>query len=225
MVISFALIDKIVFGLLAAGALGALFCSRKDRLANIIGVASCVMALSLKITVLFSGDMLAGCFQLPIIVVGVAGALHSVGYMAKHGVHRMSGYWFLYNMMIGSMLAVTMCKPGLAFVAAWELMGLSSFALVAFDWKKSQVRQAAWIYLLSCELGGLLLVWILAMSYFNGMQISAGAMTAVTMIAFGLKAGFPLLHVWLPEAHPAAPAPVSAVMSAAMIPLGFYGIL
>ena len=40
-----------------------------------------------------------------------------------------------------------------------------------------------------------------------------------------MKAGFPLLHVWLPKAHPAAPAPVSALMSAGMINLGFYGIL
>ena len=66
----------------------------------------------------------------------------------------------------------------------------------------------------------MLLVWVLTM---NPEYIAAA--TVGTIIAFGLKAGFPLLHVWLPEAHPAAPAPVSAVMSAAMIPLGFYGII
>jgi formate hydrogenlyase subunit 3/multisubunit Na+/H+ antiporter MnhD subunit len=48
---------------------------------------------------------------------------------------------------------------------------------------------------------------------------------ACAVIGFGLKIGFPMFHAWLPEAHPAAPAPASAVMSGAMIPHGFYGLL
>ena len=54
---------------------------------------------------------------------------------------------------------------------------------------------------------------------------TAGTVFALAMLGFGLKAGFVILHVWLPEAHPAAPSPVSAVMSGAMINLGLYGIL
>lgn len=221
MVITFALINKIMFGLLLFGAVGALLCSRHDKAANAIGVSSCIAALALKLVTAFGGEWLSGCFQLPIILAGIAAAWHSIGYLADHGKRRMSSYWFLFNLMIAAMLAVTMQKTGLGFVIVWELMGLSSFALVAFDWKKREVMRAAWIYLLACEAGGLLLVWLLM----NMSVISFGTAGAVTMIAFGLKAGFPLLHVWLPEAHPAAPAPVSAVMSGAMIPLGFYGIL
>ena len=48
---------------------------------------------------------------------------------------------------------------------------------------------------------------------------------ACAVVGFGLKIGFPPFHAWLPEAHPAAPAPASAIMSGAMIPLGFYGLL
>ena len=211
--------------LLTAGAVFSLLCGNKDRAACIIGAGSAVAALVLKLSFLFSANLQSAVFQLPVILVGIAAALHSIGYLKNHAEHRLSVYWGCFDLMLAAMLAVTILGKGFTFLVVWEVMGLSSFALVAFDWKKSQVRQAAWIYLLGCELGGLLLVWILAMSYIDGMQISYGAMAAVTMIAFGLKAGFPLLHVWLPEAHPAAPAPVSAVMSAAMIPLGFYGIL
>ena len=220
MSISFDLINGIAAAFLAAGALGALFCRRCDRLANWIGCAGVSAAILLKLTIAFSSGVLSGIFQLPILLVGLAAALHSCGYMQNHGKHRMSVYWFLFNVMIFAMLAVTMLGRGFAFLAAWELMGLSSFALVAFEWKKRSVVRASWIYLLACEAGGLLLIWLLV----NQNSVPLAVAAAVTTIAFGLKAGFPLLHVWLPEAHPAAPAPVSAVMSAAMIPLGFYGI-
>ncbi|MBR7144948.1 MAG: hypothetical protein IKD10_08395 [Lentisphaeria bacterium] len=214
-------INAVVLGLLGGSAFLALFFKRLDRGANIIGAGGCIAALLLKLfTAVCAGDGMMLCFQLPIIFVGIAAAWHSIGYMQEHGRHRMNLYWFLFNLTIFAMLTVTMLNKGFVFLLTWELMGLVSFGLVAFDWGKDKVRQAAWIYLLACEAGGLLLVWVLTM---NPEYVAAA--TVGTIIAFGLKAGFPLLHVWLPEAHPAAPAPVSAVMSAAMIPLGFYGIM
>ncbi|MBO5923995.1 MAG: hypothetical protein J6Q81_05725 [Lentisphaeria bacterium] len=215
-------LNGIVLGLLAGSAFAALLSNRIDRAANVFGAGGCIAALLLKFFIAVrEPDVLQLCFQLPIIFVGIAAAWHSIGYMADHGRHRMNLYWFLFNLTIFAMMAVTMqSKPGAVFLLTWELMGLTSFGLVAFDWGKDQVRQASWIYLLACEAGGLLLVWVLV-SMLNGNMPAA---TAAIIIAFGLKCGFPLLHVWLPEAHPAAPAPVSAVMSAAMIPLGFYGI-
>ena len=215
-----SLINAIVLSLLAGSAFVSLLQGRFDRLANVFGAGGCIAALLLKLfSTAFSGDPLQICFQLPIILVGIAAAWHSLGYMKDHGTHRMSLYWFLFDLTIFAMLSVTMLPKGFTFLLTWELMGLASFGLVAFDWSKEQVRKASWVYLLACEAGGLLLVWVLGM----GNSFMAAA-TAGTIIAFGLKCGFPLLHVWLPEAHPAAPAPVSAVMSAAMIPLGFYGI-
>ena len=214
-------INAALLGLLAGSGFVALFLSRFDRGANIVGAGGCITALLLKLfTAVYDGEGAMLCFQLPIIFVGIAAAWHSIGYMQDHGRHRMNLYWFLFNLTLFAMLSVTMLNKGFVFLLAWELMGLASFGLVAFDWGKDKVRQAAWIYLLACEAGGLLLVWVLTMSADH-----VAAATVGTIIAFGLKAGFPLLHVWLPEAHPAAPAPVSAVMSAAMIPLGFYGIM
>ena len=215
-----SLVNAIVLSLLVGSAFVSLLQGRFDRLANVFGAGGCIAALLLKLfSTAFSGDPLQICFQLPIILVGIAAAWHTIGYMKDHGTHRMSLYWFLFELTIFAMLSVTMLQKGFTFLLTWELMGLASFGLVAFDWSKEQVRKASWVYLLACEAGGLLLVWVLGM----GNSFMAAA-TAGTIIAFGLKCGFPLLHVWLPEAHPAAPAPVSAVMSAAMIPLGFYGI-
>lgn len=215
-------LDAIVLGLLSGSAFAALLLNRFDRAANIFGAGGCIAALLLKLFIAVQNpDFKQLWFQLPVIFVGIAAAWHSIGYMAEHGRHRMNLYWFLFNLTIFAMMAITMQKSmGLVFLLTWELMGLVSFGLVSFDWGKDQVRKASWIYLLACEAGGLLLVWgMLALG-----QGNLAAATAAIIIAFGLKCGFPLLHVWLPEAHPAAPAPVSAVMSAAMIPLGFYGI-
>ena len=68
--------NAIVFGLLTAGALLALCCRRNDRAANIIGTFSCGAALMIKLCFLLSGDLLSGCFQLPIILIGSAAALY-----------------------------------------------------------------------------------------------------------------------------------------------------
>ncbi len=214
------IISVIVPALLAGSAFFALFSGRWDRGANAVGAGGCIAALLLKFFIAVRvHDPVLLVFQLPVILVGMAAAWHTIGYMKEHGRHRMNLYWFLFNLTIFAMLNVTALPKGVVFLLNWELMGLASFGLVAFDWSRKQVRKAAWIYLLACEAGGLLLVWVLSLP--EGYMVAA---TVATLLAFGLKVGFPLLHVWLPEAHPAAPAPVSAVMSAAMIPLGFYGI-
>src|SRR5438876_746775 len=53
----------------------------------------------------------------------------------------------------------------------------------------------------------------------------AAAVFVLALVGFGAKAGFVPFHVWLPEAHPAAPSHVSALMSGVMIKMGVYGIL
>src|SRR5207244_1827759 len=53
----------------------------------------------------------------------------------------------------------------------------------------------------------------------------AGTLFVLAVVGFGTKAGFWPLHVWLPHAHPAAPSPVSALLSGVMIKLGIYGLL
>ena len=199
-----------------AGAAAGLLATVQQFLPSAVPVCSPVAGIELN------SDLLSALFQLPILLVGGAAAIHSPAYLKGHDHGKCGNYWFFFNMTLASMLLVTLLKTPLTFLLAWELMGTMSFALVAFEYRSNRTRQAAWIYLLACEAGALFLIGFFVLA---AKGIPPAALFALLVIGFGLKAGLPLLHVWLPEAHPAAPAPVSAIMSAAMIKLGIFGIL
>ncbi|NLF93131.1 MAG: hypothetical protein GX564_04520 [Oligosphaeraceae bacterium] len=169
-------------------------------------------------------DALAGFFMLPVLLLGLAAAGHSLGYLQGHGGQRQGTYWFFFNLTLLAMLLVCAAATYIELLLAWELMGVMSFALVAFSFQEQETRHAAWVYLLACHAGAVFLILMFVLAG-NPNPGYAGTAVACGLLGFGLKAGFPILHVWLPEAHPAAPAPVSAIMSAAMLNLGIYGIL
>lgn len=152
-------------------------------------------------------------FALPILLVGGVSALHATGYLHGDGKKRQGWFWLYFLGTLASMLGVVAARSPLSFLLAWESMGLFSAGLVGFESTTKESKQATYVYLLACQAGALALMcgWIYGL-------------WALIFIGFALKIGFPPFHVWLPEAHPAAPAPASAVMSGAMIPLGFYGI-
>ncbi len=113
-------------------------------------------------------------------------------------------------------------------------MSLASFFLVMFDHEKDEVMRAGWTYLAATHLGtAFLLVMFLVLGAGGSLDFSAltasglpaALVFAAALIGFGTKAGFVPLHVWLPEAHPAAPSHVSALMSGVMIKTGIYGLL
>ena len=209
----------IALALLSGGALAALCSGGRSMAANWIGGGSLAAGAAFGIVaVAVGGTGWENCFRIPVLVLAAAGALYSPGYLAGHGGERSHVYWFFFNLTAAAMLCVTLAEKPLSFLLAWELMGLTSGALVMFDRKEDAVRRAAWLYFAACHAGGaLLMIFFL----FRG----AGTSALICAVAgFGLKIGFPLLHVWLPEAHPAAPAPVSALMSGTMIALGYFGL-
>ena len=205
---------------MAAGGAGALASGKKPTLSQVIGCCGLLAGI-----ILFAIPVCAGLFadpinlfRVPVLILGAAGACFSPQYLKGHGSQRSGIYYFFFNLTVAAMLGVTIMNSPLPFLVMWEVMGLASFALVAFDYKSRQVARAAWIYLLACQAGGMVLIGMFLLAS------SAESLFWLSVVGFGLKIGFPLLHVWLPEAHPAAPAPVSALMSGAMIQLGFYGI-
>lgn len=137
------------------------------------------------------------------------------------------------------MVLVAPARNGVLFLLAWEIMSLASFFLVTFEAEKESVRQAGWTYLVATRLGtAFLLVLFLVLGRqagsldFDRFLAASGSISPVAgvafflaLIGFGTKAGFMPLHVWLPEAHPAAPSHVSALMSGVMIKTGIYGLL
>lgn len=161
-------------------------------------------------------------FAIPILTVAAAAAVHATAYIHGEARRHLFRFWCFFIATVVLMLAVVYVDGKLPFLLAWEAMGLASAGLVAFESKEKSVKKATWIYLLACHAGACALM--LAGVLYSRPDAWIAAF-AFAVVGFGLKAGFPPFHAWLPEAHPAAPAPASAIMSGAMIPLGFYGLL
>ena len=207
---------------IAASGAGAWLCGKKKNLSAGIGTTGLIAGIIWWTMLLFlNSDSFNPSYSIwwavPIIVLGICGGIHSIAYLKGHGEERSNLYYLFYNLTVASMLGVLLVRETVLFLTFWELMGLASFALVAFDYQSGKARNAAWLYLLVCEAGSLFLMLMFLAPAEPVFRLIFG------LLGFGLKIGFPLLHIWLPQAHPAAPAPVSALMSGAMIPLGFYG--
>ncbi len=182
-------------------------------------------------------DALSGLFLLPILGLAALGAIYGSGYMAHRNTPR--SHWFFYNLLTAGMMLVVLARNGLLFLSAWEIMALASFFLVVTDDERENVREAGWTYLVAAHLGAAFLLGFFALlgreagtldfDGFTGMAALspgvAGAAFLLALVGFGSKAGFIPFHIWLPEAHPAAPSHVSAVMSGVMIKTGIYGIV
>jgi hydrogenase-4 component B len=186
-------------------------------------------------------DPLAAFFVLIISLGGALAAVYSTGYMKMFADDRpaLSGYYFFLGLLIASMTLVVTVQNTLLFLMVWEIMSLASFFLVGFEHRKDEVRRAAVSYLIAMQVGAAFLLagfawaWTLTGSLdFASLGSALAAPSAASiglfllfLIGFGTKAGLVPLHTWLPQAHPAAPTGVSAVMSGVMIKTGIYGIL
>lgn len=182
-------------------------------------------------------DALSAFFLLPVLILSPLAALYGCQYLAHwHGRKSIGASWFFYNVLVASMILVFVARNGMLFLISWEITALSSFFLVVFEHEKAAVRQAGWIYLVATHIGtAFLLVFFMLLGRHSGGLDFAGfavhsaplasLLFLLALIGFGAKAGFVPFHVWLPEAHPAAPSHVSALMSGAMIKMGIYGLV
>ena len=192
-------------------------------------------------TLHFQIDALSAFFLLPVFGLSIVTALYGRSYLSAgdDAERRSAGSWFHLNLLTASMALVIGAHDGLLFLLAWEIMALSPFFLVIFDDRKAASRRAAWIYLAATHLGtAFLLVLFVLLGTLAGTSdfdaygpVLHGHVTlssvsfGLALIGFGSKAGIVPAHVWLPEAHPAAPSHASALMSGSMIKVGIYGIV
>ena len=187
-------------------------------------------------------DALSGWFILMMNFTVLTGILYGRRYM-KHYENKSGGipmHFVGYIINHVSMIGVFCVQNSLAFLYVWELMALSSFILVIFEYKNPKTLKAGINYLIQAHICILFLtvglIWVSSHtnSYdFNAIsQYSASVSPAISsllflilFIGFAIKAGFVPFHTWLPYAHPVAPSHVSGVMSGVMIKLGVFGIL
>jgi hydrogenase-4 component B len=183
-------------------------------------------------------DALSGWFILVINLTTVTGVLYGAGYIKSKEVlsSQITFHWILYIIFQSSMLTVCMVQHSVAFIAAWELMSLSSLFLVMYDYTNPKVLKAGLNYLVQMHLSVVLItvafIWVYFKTGtfdFKGINEYFGSNSNIWLFllffaGFGLKSGFLGLHTWLPHAHPAAPSHISGVMSGVIVKMGIYGI-
>ncbi len=183
-------------------------------------------------------DPLSAFFLLPILVLAPLCAAYASAYFRAERGPRLQLFWSAFAIFIAGMVLVLLARTAVIFLAAWEIMSIAAFFLTAFDDHKPETRRAAWVFLVASHAGVAFLIaaFLLLGRYAGGLDFETFARaslpptgaTAIFLLAlagFGAKAGFVPLHFWLPEAHPAAPSPVSALMSGVMIKMGLYGLM
>ena len=185
-------------------------------------------------------DPLTAWFLFPTLLLSALSAIYGVGYLRSwQGRRSLGPVWFFYCLLVLGMMLVLLARNAVLFLIAWELMALASFFLVTFEHERESVREAGWIYFVATHLGTafLLVFFLLTARETGSMDFTVWAEKGIqtrgladilfllAIVGFGTKAGFMPFHVWLPEAHPAAPSHVSALMSGVMIKTGIYGLL
>jgi formate hydrogenlyase subunit 3/multisubunit Na+/H+ antiporter MnhD subunit len=183
-------------------------------------------------------DSLSAFFLMIIGGVSAGVSIFAAGYFRK-GEGTPPGLLCLeYHVFLASMVLVVLADDAYAFMVMWETMALSSFFLVIANHRIPEIRRAGYLYLLVAHVGaiGILLCFGVLQAGtgdYSFANMRAQELTPVwgsvafllALFGFGAKAGILPLHIWLPEAHPAAPSPVSALMSGVMLKTAIYGLL
>ncbi|MEN6385359.1 MAG: proton-conducting transporter membrane subunit [Phycisphaerales bacterium] len=184
-------------------------------------------------------DSISSLFLLPVLAVSSIISIYACGYMTAYKDRRLGMPTFFFNMLVCGMAMVVVSRNSILFLVSWEIMSLASYFLVTFDDEHESVRQAGWIYIIATHIGtAFLLTFFILLGKYSGSEnfdypgifnnagpFGTSILFILALIGFGTKAGIMPLHVWLPEAHPAAPSHVSAIMSGVMIKMGIYGII
>jgi len=210
--------------------------------------ALCFLGGSAETTVLAIGlpdlpfhlrlDNLAAVFVLLLGFTAAGISIFAAGYF-RQGEGTAPGLLGLqYHIFLASMLLVLLADDAYAFMVAWEVMALSSFFLVTSDHRHAEIRRAGYLYLLIAHIGAIAILLSFGLMTSGSGDYSFAGMRAqahspfwasiaylLALLGFGAKAGLLPVHVWLPEAHPAAPSPVSAMMSGVMLKTAIYGLL
>ncbi|NLI93938.1 MAG: hydrogenase 4 subunit B [Peptococcaceae bacterium] len=185
-------------------------------------------------------DGLSGFFLITIALVSILTSIYSIQYMKIYGQENLAWWSFCYNLFLLTMMLVVTANNIIVFLIFWEMMTLASYFLVTFSFKREQVRKAGFVYLVMTHIGTVFIasaLFLLAGSQggWNYAHLAAGSgmmndqtknlIFVCALIGFGTKAGIVPLHIWLPQAHPAAPTNVSALMSGVMLKTAIYGIV
>ena len=198
------------------------------------------MRIMTNLPIAFGVDNIGLFFAILTLIVFIAAGIYSFDYM-KHSEHKLSYQIFFFAAMIVEVMAC-FASNIVTYYFCFELLTVSSMPLVIQERTKESIMAALKYLLFSmfgayCALFGIFFLskYAETINFVEGGSISAAAfaehrtlLLSVAMaliIGFGVKAGMFPMHAWLPTAHPVAPAPASAVLSAVIVKAGVLGIV
>lgn len=193
-------------------------------------------ASTLGITLVY--DHLTALVALTLNVVGLAALLFSVRYL-DHYTGRWK-FFSLFMLVLAGLNGVTITGDIFNMFVFIEIAAISSYALVAFGTDFDEL-EAGFKYMVIGEIGGTAILLAIALLYAKAStlnmavvsQVMAGFghtplfwfIVATFLVGFAVKMAMVPFHAWLPDAHPSAPAPVSALLSGVFIKvLGVYAM-
>jgi hydrogenase-4 component B len=189
----------------------------------------------------FRVDALGAYFLAWSLPMTLLGTIYASGYLrAAFAAGRHGGPQFaLLNLTSVAFVLVYTVQNALVFLLGWEIAAVSAWLLVIWDYRSQKIRFAGFNYLVSTHVGLFVLVaaFMLLHSKTGSMDFAAfgaymtshragqGTLFLLLGISFALKSAFFPFHTWLPRAHSAAPAHVSALMSGVIHKAGLFGFL
>jgi len=184
-------------------------------------------------------DGLSSLMLLAISVVSAAAMLFSARYMEQYTAK--SKYLSLFLLMVAGMNGVVLSGDIFNLFVFLEIASIASYALVGFGCEHEEL-EASFKYMVMGSIGSVFVLFAVALVYGNtgslnmayiskaiassGLNTGLAFALALFITGFGLKAALVPFHAWLPDAHPSAPAPISAMLSGVLIKtLGVYALV
>ncbi|MDY2698151.1 MAG: proton-conducting transporter membrane subunit [Lachnospiraceae bacterium] len=196
--------------------------------------------LTERLPILFKVDEISVIFSLMTILIFICAGFFSFEYM-KHE-EKEKRYYGFYMIVFGILIALCFAGNLITFYLFFEMLTLSSMPLVLHNGSKEAIM-AGLKYLFYSLSGAYMALFGLYFieRYGNTLTFSPGGVISVAaaiqhgeillgiamamLLGFGVKAGMFPMHAWLPTAHPVAPAPASAVLSAVIVKAGVLAIV
>lgn len=184
-------------------------------------------------------DGLSSLLLLTVSVISAASMLFSVRYMEQYTAK--SKYLSLFMLMVAGMNGLVLSGDIFNLFVFLEIASLASYALVGFGCEHEEL-EASFKYMVLGSIASIFILFGIALVYGNtgalnmayvskaiqasGLNAGLGFALCLFIVGFGLKAALVPFHAWLPDAHPSAPAPISAMLSGVLIKtLGVYALV
>ncbi|MBU4179832.1 MAG: monovalent cation/H+ antiporter subunit D family protein, partial [Actinobacteria bacterium] len=195
-----------------------------------------LVSIAPRISLAFRVDTVGFYFALLLGVLWLLCSIYSLGYIQKNETR----YYCFLSLNLSFCLGVALSANMFTLFIFYELMTLFTYPLIIHE-ETEQARKAGLKYLVySVSAGAVIMLGLILQYYYGGTLSFLGHGTlklsqvgkpilltifSIYMLGFGVKACIMPLHGWVPDAHPAAPAPASALLSGVILKVGIFGII